>query len=66
MSAKNHAIIRGGVVIAVIFWDAEKAPDYRYPDDHDEVVQSDTAGVGWTYEGGVFTDPEAPPDDPAP
>ena len=47
MSAQKYAIIKNNVVIASILWDAEQSPDYVFPQDHDLVMQHNTAAVGW-------------------
>lgn len=59
----RYALITSGLVINVIEWDGET--EWTTPEDC-TLVQSDTAGPGWTYEEGVFTPPSPPEDEPAP
>ena len=54
---KNYALIENGIVVNTVLWDGET--DWSPPDGQ-SAVQSDTAGVGWTYSGDVFTPPVAP------
>jgi hypothetical protein len=51
----RYAIIENEIVINVA--EAEAAFGENW-------VQSDTAGIGWAYSGGVFTAPPAPPEPP--
>ena len=55
----RYALISDGVVVNVI----DATPDYAasIAADWDAVVESDMAGPGWSYAGGEFTAPEAPP-----
>lgn len=50
----RYAIVKDGVVVNVILWDGED--DYA-PDGL--AVQSDEAGIGWTYDGELHA-PEPP------
>ena len=47
----KYAIIENGVVVNVASADFPLGPNW---------VQSDTAGIGWTYDNGVFTAPVVP------
>lgn len=47
----KYAIIENGVVTNIAMADGPLAPNW---------VQSDTAGIGWTYDNGVFTAPVVP------
>lgn len=47
----KYAIIEHGVVVNIALADAPLAPNW---------VQFDTAGIGWTYDNGVFTAPVIP------
>jgi hypothetical protein len=48
----KYAIIENGVVINTALADAPLADNW---------IESDVGGIGWTYEGGVFTAPANPP-----
>lgn len=45
----KYAIVENGVVVNVAKADAPVAPNW---------IESDTAGIGWTYDGETFTEPE--------
>ena len=47
----KYAIIENGIVANVALADAPMAPNW---------VETDTAGIGWTYDNGVFTAPVIP------
>lgn len=51
MALKNYAIIENGIVVNIAAWDANMA---------DEWVQSDTASIGDSWDGKVFTKPVLP------
>jgi hypothetical protein len=42
-----------GLVYDVVMWDGES----EWPNDAAQLVQSDEAGIGWTYADGEFTAP---------
>lgn len=48
----KYAIIENGKVINIAIADAPMGPNW---------VQNDTAGIGWSYNGTVFTAPVQPP-----
>ncbi|MGC0153078.1 hypothetical protein ACPRNU_11505 [Chromobacterium vaccinii] len=51
----KYALVDGnGIVSNMVEWDG--LSEWR-PNDGLQVVQSDEAGVGWMYEGGVFSPP---------
>lgn len=51
----KFAIIEHGVVTNIALADSRLARNW---------VETDTAGVGWLYENGVFSEPPAPPAPP--
>lgn len=51
---KRKAQIVGGVVVNVLVADDGFTPDAGV------LVDSDAAGIGWTYSGGIFTAPAEP------
>lgn len=58
---KRYAIVNAsGLVEAVIVWDGEN--DWVAPDGF-EAIQTDEAGIGWSYQDGQFI---APPPEPLP
>lgn len=48
----QYAIIENGVVVNTVISDLPRAANW---------IASDTAGIGWTYDGANFTAPPAPP-----
>lgn len=51
----HYCIIDGtGNVINVIIWDGVSA---YTPPAGTTLIQSNTAGIGWTYANGIFTNP---------
>lgn len=57
MDIKNYAQVDvNGNVTNVAAWDG--VSDFPQPDGI-TLVQSDVAGIGWTYANGVFTNPNA-------
>lgn len=53
--------IEGGIVTqGIVMGDEQGAKDIAALGLDGHWVQSDTAGIGWTYAGGVFTQPVAP------
>jgi hypothetical protein len=56
------AIIKNGIVANVIM--ASKDQAEKVYKDH-VCVESDVAGIGWTYDKGVFTPPEPSPEETA-
>jgi hypothetical protein len=60
MTEKHYALIRDGIVENITTWDGQT--DWK-PDDGFTLVEydpSDGVGVGWTYEGDGFVDPNPP------
>jgi hypothetical protein len=56
---QRYAIVNGsGVVVNTIQWNGTSA---WTPPSGCSAVQSNTAGIGYTYSGGVFTPPYSPP-----
>jgi len=53
----KYAIIKDGVVVNVIEYDAQPAtPPAGFEDGH-VAIQADAVSIGWTYANGQFTDP---------
>ena len=56
----KYAIIKDGVVVNVIEYDAQPAtPPAGFEDGH-EAIQADRVNIGWVYVNGTFTDPNPP------
>lgn len=56
---KRYAMIDAdGVVYNVTMWDGES----EWTHDAAQLVQSDEAGIGWTYADGAFSPPPLSPD----
>ena len=53
----QYAIIENGFVINTVISDLPRAANW---------IESDTAGIGWTYDGSNFVAPPAPPAPVAP
>lgn len=51
----KHLIIKDGIVIDSIVWDNDT--EWTYPFDHDEIVESEQGGIGWSYIEGTFLPP---------
>jgi len=57
MTAQQYALVdASGSVDNVVMWDG--SPDWTPPAGY-TAVQSNTAAIGWTYAGGVFSPPAA-------
>jgi len=64
----RYAIIKNGVVVNVIEYEAQPStPPAGFQDGH-VAVQADNVSIGWVYTNGEFTDPNPPEvvDMPAP
>lgn len=63
------AVIQSGVVVQVVVlgaqWEDPASPDHWVPPGGSTVVLSDIAGIGWTWDGSIFTAPP-PNTDPLP
>lgn len=55
---QRYAIIQNGLVVNVIEYESQPSNPPPAFDDTHTAVQSDIAGVGFTYENGVFTPPK--------
>lgn len=53
----KYAIIKNGVVVNLIEYEAQPStPPAGFEDGH-VAIQTDVASIGWTYANGQFTDP---------
>lgn len=48
-----------GLVVDTILWDGDTVNNPYNPGAGLSLIQSDTAGIGWTYDGANFTNPNA-------
>ena len=55
----RHALVQDGVVINCVEYDSTPTPVPGFPEDVVAIV-NESAGPGWLYADGVFTDPNAP------
>ena len=55
----RHALVQHGVVINCVEYDSTPSPVPGFPEDVVAIV-NESAGPGWLYADGVFTDPNAP------
>lgn len=64
----RFVLVNGGLVIQAVeldpSWQMPNLPTSWTPPDGVAVVASDTAGIGWTYDGATFTPPSTPPPPP--
>ncbi len=52
----RYALITDGIVVNIVIWDGE---GYIFDNYHVVKMDGTPCGIGWTYEDGVFTDPES-------
>lgn len=55
----RHALVQDGVVINCVEYDSTPSPVPGFSEDVVAIV-NESAGPGWLYADGVFTDPNAP------
>jgi hypothetical protein len=55
---QKYAIIKNGLVVNSIEYDSQPSNPPPAFDDSHIAIQSDVAGVNWTYANGVFTQPK--------
>ena len=56
---KTYAVIQEGKVVNVVIWDGES----DWSDSANAVEITDSAGIGWDYANGKFTDNRPPKED---
>ena len=62
----TYAVVKSGVIVNVIVWDGVSEWS---PPEGTTIVKTDTAGIGWLWDGETFYNPmppEQPPYDPMP
>ena len=56
----RYAIIKGGVVVNIIEYDAQPTTPPPGFDAGHEAIQADAVSPGWVYANGAFTNPNPP------
>lgn len=56
----KYAIIKNGIVINVIEYDAQPTMPPPGFDTGHEAIQADRVNLGWVYANGMFSDPNPP------
>ncbi|EPM3640575.1 hypothetical protein LWT56_22330 [Enterobacter roggenkampii] len=57
----NYALVKNGLVQNIFVCDNDQNAHDLFPDDTVVNVDGVFVGIGWNYEDGAFTNPDAPP-----
>lgn len=61
MSLDTYAIVKGGLVINIIEYDAQPESPPPGFDEGVVAIKADGVSIGWTYKNGIFTPPQPYP-----